>query len=404
MLGSSSWGAAVPGAGATQPWNGVVWPPDEVTAGWSIGENMTEQRLKGIPAIGRGLALIEGMAMQMPLDAMRGDVVLPRPRLLEQPDPVETRAWFVAAQIDDYWVHGNAVHLVTSRDATGWPATVAHLPASWLDMVVDIDGRRTYYFGGRELPTRDVVHVRRGIDPTNVHRGVGVLEQYTRSLTRIHRQESYEQSVLDGAAVPSVVVVTPNEKPSSDELNKASDRWQEKFGGPVRKPVFLPKGTEIKALSWSPADSQLVEARQLSLTDAANIMNLDAFWVGGSVASGLTYRSPGPMWLNLLRQTLAPILEPLELAWSHAWVPHGQRVRFVREAILAEDKNTTMTWVRGARGVGIITKSEARVALGYSAELPEELESQPAPLLAAPLPAVDDPNADEQADEQSEQE
>lgn len=379
----SSWGAAVPNAGVVQPWNGVVWPPDD--SGWSIGQNMTEQRLKAIPAIGRGLALIEGMAMQMPLEAMRGDVVLPRPRLLEQPDPTENRAWFVAAQIDDYWVHGNAVHLVTVRDSTGWPSAVRHLPAAWVDMVVDVDGRRTYYYGGRELPTGDVVHVRRGIDPSNVHRGIGVLEQFARSLVRISRQEAYEQAVMDGAAVPSAVVITPNEKPSQDELDKAAERWAEKFSGPRRRPVFLPRGSEVRPLSWSPSDSQLIEARQLSLTDAANVMNLDAFWVGGSVASGLTYRSPGPMWLNLLRQTLAPILEPLELAWSSAWLPHGQRVRFTREAILIEDKNTTMAWVRGARAVNVISRSEARVALGYSAELPEELvDEQP----AVPAPHV----------------
>ncbi len=395
MLGGSS-GAAAPGPGVTQPWNGVVWPPAE--SNWSLDAGMTAQRMKAIPAIGRGLSLIEGMAMQMPLDATRGDVVLPRPRLLEQPDLDADRAWFVGEQVDDYWVHGNAVHLVTARDATGWPAAVKHLPCSRVDMVVAPDGTRSYAYDGVLLPAGDVVHVRRGADPLVPERGWGVLEQYTRSLARIDKQGLYEESVMDGAAVPSAVVTVSGEKPSQEQMDDAADRWMDRFSGPRRRPVFLPAGFEVKPLSWSPADSQLVEARQLSLVDAANIMNLDAFWVGGSIASGLTYRSPGPMWLNLLRQTMAPILEQLELTWSAAWLPRGQRVRFQRDAVLAEDKNTAVSWASRARAAGMVTLAEARVAIGYSAEIPDELKPNPVPeqlAQAGEEPAADTSNQDD---------
>ncbi|MDO5534379.1 MAG: phage portal protein [Propionibacteriaceae bacterium] len=364
----------------TQPWNGVVWPPSE--SNWSplLGGSMTSQQMRAIPAIGRGLALIEGMCMQMPMDAKRGDEILPRPRLLEQPDPTRDRAWFVGQQVDDYLVHGNAVALVTSRDATGWVASVMHVPAALVDMVVDVDGVVSYWANGVELPAGDVVHVRRGADPLQVERGLGVLEQFMRPLGRIEKQGRYEEAVLDGAAVPSVVVTTNNDKPSQEAMDAASDRWMEKFGGPVRKPLFLPAGSTAVPLSWSPADSQLVEARQLSLTDAANVLNMDAFWVGGGMSSGLTYRSPGPMWLNFLRQTAAPILEQLELSWSQAWLPRGQRVSFDRRVVLAEDMRTAVSWVSRAHEKGLITLSEARKALGYSVEIPDELKRQPVPV------------------------
>ncbi len=358
-------------AGVTQPWNQVLWPPADPTGGGV----MTAVRMKAIPAIGRGLALIEGMGMQMPMDAMRGDVVLPRPRLLAQPDPRpgRDRAWFVGQQLDDYLVHGNALHYVTAYTPSNWPAAVMHLPACEMQLVVDPHGSEYYYWRGRELDMSRVVHVRRGADPLNPERGWGVLEQYMRTLARIDKQGRYEESVMDSAAVPSAAVETTNAKPSQEEMDAAADRWAEKFAGPQRKPVFLPAGWTVKPLSWSPADSQLVEARQLSLVDAANILNLDSFWVGGSVASGLTYRSPGPMWLNLLRQTFAPILTSFELVWSQAWLPQDRMLRFEREAILAEDKQTTVSWVGRAVASRLITQSEGRVALGYSADLPAEL-------------------------------
>lgn len=371
MMGGSSGGAA-PGPGVTQPWNGGVFPPAE--SNWALDGTMTSQRLKAIPAIGRGLSLIEGMGMQMPLDAARGDVVLPRPRLLEQPDLDADRAWFVGQQIDDYLVHGNAVHLVTARDATGWPAAVKHLPCDRVDLVVDREGHRSYAYDGVELQTADVVHVRRGADPLEPERGWGVLEQYMRTLSRIDKQGQYEERVLDGGAVPSATV-SVNGNPSQEIMDAAEERWMEKFSGPQRRPVFLPNGMVVTPLSWSPADTELVDARKLSLVDAANILNLDSFWVGGSIASGLTYRSPGPMWLNLLRQTMAPILEQLELTWSRAWLQAGDRVRFARDVVLAEDKTTAVGWVGRALAAKLITQSEGRVALGYSADVPAELRT-----------------------------
>lgn len=383
-------------AGVTQPWNGVVWPPSASSVKPSGVRTATQMR--GIPAIGRGLALIEGLLMQMPMDAVRGDVLLPRPRLLQQPDPTRDRAWFVAAQVEDFLVHGNAVSLVTSRDATHWPATVMHLPAEFVDVVVSTAGIESYWYNGIELNSADVVHVRRGADPMLPQRGVGILEQFMGALGRIDKQHRYEESVLDGAAVPSVVVTVANSRPSQDELDAASTRWQEKFGGPTREPVFLPQGMEVKPLSWSPEDSQLVEARQLSLTDVANLMNLDSFWVGGSASSGLTYRSPGPMWLNLLRQTGAPILEQLELTWSQAWLPYGQRITFDRRVVLAEDMTTAVSWTTRAVRDKIITKSEARKALGFSADVPAELDAAPPPQLT-PLEPGDDTTTAKEGDE-----
>lgn len=403
MLGGA-WGTLVPGAGVTQPWNGVLFPTEG--SNWVFGGDVTtSQQLKSIPAIGRGLNLVEGMAMQMPLDVMRGDVVLPRTRLLEQPDPGTDRAWFVGMQFDDYLVHGNALALVTVRDAQGWPAAVTRLAPELVDLVVDVDGRAEYWCAGRVLPAGDVVHVRRGADPLMPGRGVGVLEQFVRALSRMDKQSRYEENILDGSAVPSTVVTTPNAKPSQEELDAASDRWMEKFSGPQRRPVFLPNGTTVTTLSWSPADSQLVEARQLSLTDAANVLNMDAFWVGGAIASGLTYRSPGPMWLNLLRQTVAPILEQFELTWSQAWLPRGQRIRFQRRVVLEDDMGTTVGWVDRAVKGNLITLSEARVFLGLSADVPAELKKKPpAPLVASgEVGEQEVPDEDVQDDDQEDQ-
>lgn len=356
-------------AATMQPWNQVVFP----SSSWAPGV-LTAARLRAIPAIGRGLALTCGMAAQMPLDDVRGDVVLPRPRLLHQPDPDRPRSWFVGQHVEDYLVHGNAVHLVTTRDKDNWPATVAWIPAQWVDVSESVDepGVVDYWVHGRQLPRADVVHVRRGADPWNTARGIGVVEQYMIPLQRMVDQDRYESGVMNGSAVPSVAVIVPNPELSTAEADEAKERWVEKFAGPVREPVILPAGTEVKPLAWSPNDAQLAELRKLSLTDAANMLNIDGYWLGAESTS-LTYKSPGPMYLNLIRQTVGPILEDIEGTWTAAWLPRGRQVTFLRRAVQGDDMQTTVAWVRNALAAKLITQSEGRTILGFGAEVPAEL-------------------------------
>jgi len=356
------------------PYSEIVWPD-----AWSTAR-LTATRVKGIPAIGRGLNLICGMGKQMPLDDVKGDVVLPRPRLLEQPDPDEARAWFVDVQLEDYVVHGNALHLVTARDSFGWPLAAAWVPAAWTTVTKMPDGRLDYWCAGVHLNTSDVVHVKRGADPLYPWRGIGLVEQYVSSLGLLLDQQTYQGNVLKGSAVPSVVIITPNEDPSQPEIDKAKLAWKEKYGpGPVREPAILPAGTTVTPLAWSPADSQLNELTKLGLTGAANMMNLDGYWLGASTG-GYSYKTPAPMYLNLLRQTVSPILEDFEGVWSSRWLPRGHRLRFSRTAVLSDDMQTMVAWVSMAVEKKLITQSEGRVLLGLGSEVPDELKPKPVPV------------------------
>lgn len=353
-----------------QPWNQVVFPPAD--SNWPVGGSLTAARVKSIPAIGRGLDLICGLAKQMPIDDVQGDVVLSRPRLLDQPDPDRTRPWFVGQHVEDYLVHGNAVTLITSRFPNGWPSSAVWVPAQWCSVSEGLDGGTDYWVGGRQLQAADVVHVRRGADPFNVRRGIGVVEQYVSPLSRMLNQERYEAGVLSQSAVPSVVITTPNPDLSQTEADEAKAAWVAKFAGPNREPAVLPAGTTVTPLAWSPNDSQMAEAIKLSLTDAANMLNMDGYWLGAPTAS-MTYQSPGPMYLNLIRQTIGPILEEFEAAWSASWLPRGRRVTFQRRAAMSDSPAATVTWLATALDKKIITVSEARVILGFGADVPAEL-------------------------------
>ena len=370
-------------AGATGPFNRVVWPWEPVAGAPLVWDPDSAARL---PSVGRALALYAGMIKQMPMDDVRGDDVLPRPRLLDQPDPNSPRSWYVGLQIEDYLRHGNALSYVTAYDAADRPAASVWLPAAWVSVMWDRTrplSKPLYYVDGFELDTERVVHVKRGADRWFPVKGVGVVAQHLQTLDRAALEEEYERDALRSGAVPSVAVITPNPKLGQEESDTAKADWLAKFGGPTREPAILPFGTQVIPLAWSPTDAQLEQARKLTLVDVANAFNLDGYWLGAP-ASSLTYRSPGPMYLNLLRVSLEPILADFEDTWSMAWLPRGRRVRFYRNAILRDDFATTVTTVNAAIASGLMSVAEGRAYAG----LPPATEPPPpAPAPAPPPPA-----------------
>jgi len=246
------------------------------------------------------------------------------------------------------------------------------LPAAWVYIVwipwaeQDVE----YYYAGQStpLPFEDVIHVRRGADRTYPVRGVGVVEEHLSTLDRAAAEEEYERNTLSGAAVPSVAVITPQASITDDVATEAKDRWVSKFGGPVREPVILPNGTQVIPLAWSPSDTQLIEARKLTLIDVANLFNLDGYWLGAPVA-GMTYRTAGPQYQQILRTSLEPVLADFEDEWSFRWLPRGQSLVFDRNQLLREDLGTTAQALSLLVNAGIMSPQQAAQYMGIPVTL-----------------------------------
>lgn len=363
-------GAPFDGPAITQPWNRVVWP-HEAAALASTPAVYDVRSAMRIPAVGKAVGVIAGQISQAPMDAYKGITPLPRPRLLEQPDPNSARSWFVGCQVEDYLCEGNAVNYITVRGPGNWPAASVWVPAAWIDIaVVDRDWTNAKYLvGGVELRRDDVVHVKRSADRWNPARGVGVVEQHLASLDRVAMQEEYERRNLADGAVPSAAVITPNPRLGQLEADEAKVDWMAKYLGPGRQPAILPAGTQVIPLAWSPSDAQMTEARQFSLVDIADMFCMDPFWLGGQ-STGLTYKSPGPMYTHLLRITLGPVLSPFEQVWSMSWLPRGQNVVFDRQFLQRDDLASSIHTLVEATTASppLMSVPEARAYMGWPPE------------------------------------
>lgn len=368
-----------------------LWPPvsDPATLTRRVWDTATAQN---IPAVGRAMALYGGLISQCDLDQYDGpSPVSPRPDVLNNPDTVlDSLPLFVRVHVEDYLVHGNALHLINSRDKFGDARNTTWFPAGqWTMDVSHGRGYPDYYLNGRPIARReDVVHVKWGSRPGEEHRGWGIVERYLDTLDRVALQEAAERNGLLNGSVPSVAVIAPQKELSQTDADEAADMWERRFGGSSRRPGIFPNGTQVIPLSFSPEDQQATIARQMSLTDVANLLNLNSFWLNAP-ASSHTYRSPGPMFLELQRTSLEPVMRDFEAVWGNKWfVEKRRRTRFDRLQLTRDDFQTTITTLKMAVEAGLMTVEEARLYLGWTAvpRIGELREPKPA---APELPGGD---------------
>jgi HK97 family phage portal protein len=340
-----------------------------------------------IPAVSRAVAIFSSLVKQMGLEDMRGLEPQPLSTFMQRPDPLSTLPRFLQVSVEDYLQDGNTVSIVVSRDSSNMPTGTVWVPIQWVEIEQTAEpypDDLRYFVASRLVDRSRVIHVRRGADRTFPARGVGVIEEHIASLDRVAREEAYEAKALKDGGVPSVAVISPSTTTSEKQLEKAKVNWMAKFAGGKREPVMLPGGTQVIPLSWSPADAELQAARKLSLTDVANMFNLDGYWLGAPSAP-MTYQSPTPMFNQLRVVSLENVLKDLEAEWSLAWLPRGRTVRFDRLALTRDDLSTTVSMLAEATDAKLITIEEARVYMGRPPR-------KPAPEAAAP--PVDEPSPD----------
>jgi HK97 family phage portal protein len=329
----------------------------------------------GIPGVWRARMLISQAIGGMPIGSWRGELPTEAPAILREPNPGEDRCATVAAWVCDLLDHGNAVGIITARDAAGNPVSLQPVPASIVE-IGRTDAGAAYYKIGQTLYGRSEVFHAKGMSGPGELRGMGVLEAHLNTLTRVQSEQDYASKAFR-SGVPSglIRVKDPDLQPEMAADIKAS--WMESMTG--NQPAVLSELIDFEPIAWTPSDAQMVEARQLSLTDIANVFNLDAYWLNAPSTS-MTYQNVQTASMQLSRFTLGPWITALEAQFSRLLV-RGQDARFNRDTILRDDTATRYAnYKTGVEG-GWLTLPEVRAAEG----LPPLEEEEPA---APPLSIV----------------
>lgn len=393
---------------------GPIWSTDLAgPPGWVDPSTLTRQvwdaqTARTIPGVGRALGIygmVAACALQhvamYPADPTRGEEQLGLPRFLQQPDPDMDLPTFIAVQLDDYLLHGNAAQLVTAYGADNYPAAARWFPAHRWGITADAQRQPEYRLDGQPIDRDRVVHVTRGRDPVCEWRGQGVVEQHLATLNRVALEEAAEASNLSARGMPGVAIIQPATSEFDQKVaDEVAEKWEARFGTSQRhRPGVFPGGTQIVPLSWNPSDQQLVQARKMSLVDVANAFNLDGYWLGAP-SSSHTYQSPGPNFLQLIRISLGPVMRTFEAVWSQQWLPYGRGVRFDRLELLRDDLKSMIQAFVAGRGAGLFPDiNEPRVYMGFRPLAEDEKPKPPPQLDPSNHPGSEDHPAPDPADD-----
>ena len=346
---------------------------------------VSEQFALSIAAVYRSLAVYADLIGTMPVRRYRGDAErLPLPQFVEHPagaevgwtDEIGQLVWSVLFRGDGYAVP-------TSYDASGYPATFVVLDPSRMSAEWSASGLGAidyrYRANGADLlwenpSPLELLHIRWQRPPGSPC-GVGILDAnaYPGGTLAGAWAANYFASELMTNPSPPAVLTHPlrlNEKQATD----LQTQWATSVGRSRSVPAVLSGGITFAPLSLSARDAQLIEQRRQNASDVATMFGLPAYMVGGSTGDSLTYATVEGEMIRLWSTALMPMTVRIERAMS-AWLPHGQRLRFVPDALLRSQTLDRYNAHKIAIETGFETIPEVR-----------DLEN---------LPPIDDPPPDE---------
>jgi HK97 family phage portal protein len=316
----------------------------------------TESTLS-VPAIWRATTMIADSVGVMPLQAYRNDQKIePTPRLLERPNPLETRIETISAMVAALLLHGNYVAILGEPGPTGYPESIYPVAPERVT-IMKIDGRKIFRIDEIDYNSDQIFHIKGFSLPGDVA-GIGIIAAQRQGIGAAVAVMEYAARYFNGGAMPSYVIKSSNPDLEENEAELLKIKWMEHYGGKSRIPAVLNASTDIEPLTANANDSQLVEARNQAVSDSANIVGVPGNMVGAPNTSR-TYTNVEAQGLEYLRTSIAPLTTRIEASFTD-YLPRGQVAKFNYDSLLRADTYTRYQAHKLALDAGFLTVDEIR--------------------------------------------
>lgn len=344
------------------------------------GTSVTPETAMRLTAVYRSTALIAGAIASLPCPVYRiSDDGQAREAAREHPlwwllnD--EPTARFSAAT---FWEYVTASMLnrgdgfaYIRRNRAGEVIELIPLP-SWCVDVRFVEGRNRYdiadAFGDgktRGFDQDDVLHFPGfGYDGL---RSMSVIRWAAyQSIGNAIAMEEYAGNMMKSGALQKVVVTNPGDM-TPEQLGRLRELWQEKYGGSSNsgRPMVLYGGMDVKTISLSAADSQLLESRRFQVEDIARAYGVPPFMIGAMEKTTSWGSGVESMSLGFLKYTLLPHLTRFQQEIKRKCFRISRYfVEFNVDGLLAADAKGRADAYRqavgGSQGPGWMTLDEVR--------------------------------------------
>lgn len=325
----------------------------DINAGVIVDETST----LSVPGIWRAVTLVSSAIGGLPIHAYRDEkFVDPQPNLLIKPVPTETRIDTISAMVASLIIHGNYVAILGEPGANGYPDSF-HPVAVHRVNVRRQDGELVYKIDNVDYGADEVLHIK-GFSMPGEMVGYGILSAQRQAIGGAVAVNTYAQRYFDGGAQPTGIIYSANPDLTQEEAELLKSQWLRQYGGTKRTPAVLNETTKFQQLSDNARDAQLLETRQFSLTEIANMIGVPAYYLGAPNSSR-TYANVSEENLQLVRWSLMPYIQRIESSLTE-YLPRGQFAKMNVDALLRPDTKSRYDAHKVALDAGFLTVDEVR--------------------------------------------
>jgi HK97 family phage portal protein len=383
-------------AGGLRPGIKAQWVPEWVSASF-VEPTFRHITMEGYKANGAVAACVGTLAWAFPQAPLRvyghahdagrrapDDALAPElTRLLRMPNPSMSQSELMM-RVALYLAIGGNCYLHKVRTSYGlvvelWPYSDAEITP-----LPDASGLRVgcYEYRDAEGRTRqdapqEIIHLMWMPDPVAPYRGLSPIVQVAREVDTDNEAQRYIFALLKNDAVPRVALTLAEGQPplSDAQFERQRAQWQARHGGDNRGvAALLEGGMDVKVLGLALDQLAMESLRRIPESRIAAVLRVPPIIAGLQVGiEHATYANYGEARLAFTEDTLVPMWrmvadEITQGLREEMDLPEDSDLRFDTSEIVALKERQVKSQVMSldAYKMGVVTRNEARAALGYA--------------------------------------
>lgn len=305
--------------------------------GYSVGAQ--EESALSIPTVARAVSLLSTVVGTLDLRTYTlqwtgqryEKLYVEGESWMTRPDPRTTRNFVLSKTARDLIFYGRAFWLITSRYATGFPATFQWLPAN---LVTTPDNAPPEWFGPAEnvqfngvpLDVRQLVQFHSG--------SIGIIYTGRRAIQVAMRLDQSAERFATNEIAAGYLQQKGGEPMSAEELAEMAAGWA--ANRRTNAIGALNEFVEFKSYDVDPSKLQLVEGREYQTKELSRLMDIPAYLLAID-QSGMTYANAQQARQDLILFGARPLLHAIEERLSMDDIlPRGRHVHFAVDDYMEE--------------------------------------------------------------------
>lgn len=340
------------------------------------GVTVNEDRVYGLPAYFRGVAIVSGTLAGIPLKVYKKGTRQPvtQSTVLDNPNPRQTPFEFWQTGLANAVTWGN-MFARKLRDGAGvvrqaWQIHPSRVRVDEVDITDANPAGKLFVIrmkdGTEKRYTSDEIFHVPYLSPDGIA-GVRPLQLFRQSLGISIAADETAAGFYGNKSMLSGVLQTDAEL-DEDKADRVKARWREKTSGVHRagEVAVLDKGLKFEPLTMPPGDAELLDSRRFSVTDISRMVGLPPHLLGDVQRSTSWGAGIEAQVLGLIKFNFNPWCVSIEQRVTRELLPGGWTAgswfaEHSLEGLLRGDSVARANFYRAMVQIGALTLNEVRV-------------------------------------------